>query len=232
MAAARRAVETDALGAAAELPGMGLQPADAVVDVLERRRIGRFRRVAELEREHDDAAAHQIHGGLLTVGAVLVVPGAAVHLDHRRERTGACRLIEPRHALLAAISLVDDVSDLELVVLRRAGLRRRCGRCFHRLHGCRRCVERKHGGIKGNHGWGSPSVSRGEKNVQIIRERSRWRCVREPAATSPAGTWLPSDGPPTWVTIQQWSTPPPGTSARQRCSSLRCATIARLRWCC
>ena len=61
--------------------------------------------------------AHEIQRGLLAVGAVLVVPGAAVDLQHRRERAGAGRLIEPRHPHLVAVALVDDVSDLELVAL-------------------------------------------------------------------------------------------------------------------
>ena len=115
MPAARRAVGADPVGAAAELARMRLQPADAVIDVLQRRRIGRLGRIAEIDRQHHDAGGREIERGVLAVGAVLVVPGAAVDLEHRRERAGSRRLIEPRQPRLAAAALVDDVLDHEFI---------------------------------------------------------------------------------------------------------------------
>ncbi len=115
MTAARCAVGADLSGAAAEFAGVGLEPADAVIDVLQRCRVGGLGRVAKIDREHHDAGFGEIERGVLAVGAVLVVPGAAVHLQHRGERSRAGRLIEPRQELFAAVAPVDDVLDHELV---------------------------------------------------------------------------------------------------------------------
>src|SRR5262245_37566770 len=97
---------------------MRLQPADPVVDVLERRRIRRLRRVAEFDREHDDAAGAEIEGGVLPVGAVLAVPGAAMNLHDGRKRSLPCWLIQASQPDLVAIPLIDDVADLEFVCFR------------------------------------------------------------------------------------------------------------------
>ena len=137
VAAARGAVGADPVGAAAELARMGLEPADAQIDILQRGRVGRLGRVAKVDRQHHDAGGRQIERGVLPVGAVLVGPGAAMHLQHRRERSAAARLVKPRQPGLLAVALVDQIPDHELV-----------GLAVGRLLGLRRSRSRHHGGAE------------------------------------------------------------------------------------
>jgi len=109
MSAARCAVGANAFRAAAELCGMRLQPADAVVDVLQRGRIGRLGRIAKINRDNDDPGGGEIERGVLAVGAILGVPGAAMDPEHGREQAGPGRLIDPRQPRPAGAALVDDV---------------------------------------------------------------------------------------------------------------------------
>src|SRR4030095_7449786 len=100
---------------AAELRRPRLQPADAVVDVLERGRVGGRRRLAEVERRDDDAAARQRFVDELVGQTVLAAPGATVQLDHDRERPGALWPVEARQLRCIAVTHIFDVLDLELV---------------------------------------------------------------------------------------------------------------------
>ena len=77
------------------------------------RGIGRRRRLPEVERGHDHAALGQRLVDHLVGQAVRAAPGAAVQLDHDRERARALRPVEARQMRRAAVTEVLDVLDLE-----------------------------------------------------------------------------------------------------------------------
>ena len=83
------------------------------MDVGEGGRIA-VRAVAEIQREHDDAALCEIFAEPGAVFEVAVVPGAAVQVDIARERPGAFGLEHPRHDLAAAVLQIADVLGREL----------------------------------------------------------------------------------------------------------------------
>ncbi len=113
MAAARRAADRDLIRVDLQLLRVRLGPANAVMNVGEGGRIA-VRAVAEIQREHDDAALCEILAEAGAVFEVAVVPGAAVQIDIARERPGAFGLEHPRHDLAAAVLQIADVLGREL----------------------------------------------------------------------------------------------------------------------
>src|SRR5579862_7719643 len=109
MPAARSPHAADPIGATAIGARPRLQPARRQVDVGEGGRVGRFRRHAEIDGCDQDAALGQGPGDKVVVGAVLMDPGAAMHLDHRRVGATAGRPVEPRQQRAAALALVFDI---------------------------------------------------------------------------------------------------------------------------
>src|SRR5262245_21821793 len=120
VAAARVAHGANHVGAPAELGCARLDPANAVVDVLERRGIGRRRRLPPVERGHDHAALGQRLVDHLVAVTVRATPGAAVELDHDREGPRALRPVDGRKIRRVSVTEVLDVLDLHLVA--HAGL--------------------------------------------------------------------------------------------------------------
>ena len=115
MAAARLAGDADEVGAGLQLLGVRLDPADRVVDVGERLRIGALGAAAPVERHHDDAMAGQHLVAHLVGQAVGQAPGAAVQVDQRRERPVAARLEHARQQRLVAVAEIFDVLHVEFV---------------------------------------------------------------------------------------------------------------------
>src|SRR6186713_3259418 len=96
MAAAGPAGAADAVRAGVELAGMGLDPADRVIDVLLGGRVRRVHGGAELDRHDDEAALRQVDVRLLVLQPLLALPGATVYRDHGREGAGARGLVDAR----------------------------------------------------------------------------------------------------------------------------------------
>src|SRR5712664_2575413 len=92
---------------------MRLGPADAVIDVGERRRIA-VGRVPEIQRDHDIAALRQVFAEAGAVVEVAIVPGAAMQVDIGRERARSLGLEHPRHDLALAMLQIADVFGGEL----------------------------------------------------------------------------------------------------------------------
>src|SRR5438552_18190832 len=108
MAAARRAADRDLVGIDLELLRIRLGPADAVIDVLQRRRIA-VGGVPEIQRDHNDAALRQVLAEAGAIIKIAIVPGAAMQIDIRRERARALRLEYARHDLTLAVLQIADV---------------------------------------------------------------------------------------------------------------------------
>ena len=138
VAAGGAAVDADARGVAAPFGGLRLDPAQAVVRVLDVGGVGRFAGQGHVDR-HDhyaarrDRAVHRLFGE-----AVLARPGAAVQVEHHREGPRALRLVDAREELAAGgIAPERHVAHLQVELRRRiVGLGQRGGRK------CRGCAER------------------------------------------------------------------------------------------
>src|SRR6266566_9729518 len=87
---------------------MRLGPADAVIDVGERRRIA-VGRVPEIQRDHHIAALRQVFAEAGAVVEVAIVPGAAMQIDIGRERARSFGLEHPRHNLALAMLQITNV---------------------------------------------------------------------------------------------------------------------------
>jgi len=115
MAPARNADGAHAIGAAAELTRLRLEPADGVVDVDEGRGIAQVGRHPEVEGGHDDAALRQ---GLVhrhVIGAVAVAPGTPVEIHHHRKGALPLGAEQAREERLVAVAEILDVVDRDLV---------------------------------------------------------------------------------------------------------------------
>ena len=75
---------------------MGLQPAHAQVGILHVGRVRCLGRARQVDRHQQQAAGGERMGHDRIVQPVLVVPGAAVQVQHRRERAGPFRLVDAR----------------------------------------------------------------------------------------------------------------------------------------
>jgi hypothetical protein len=117
VAAARRAHAADHVGPCAKPARLGFEPAHAVIYVGHRARIGRIRRIAEIERGDDDAAPRDRHVDRVVIGAVAFAPCAAMRLDHRRKRSRTARLEDAGEERLVAMPQVFDLLDIDLVLL-------------------------------------------------------------------------------------------------------------------
>ena len=115
MTAARLAGDADEIGPGLELLGVQLGPADRVVDVGQRLRIGALLRDAPVERDDDDAVTGQNLVADLVGVAVGEAPGAAMQIDQRRKRPLAARLVDLRQQRLVAVAEILDVLHVELV---------------------------------------------------------------------------------------------------------------------
>ena len=114
MRAARGSQDTDQIGATAEFGGPRLEPADRVVDIGQRGRVGRPGGHAEIERRHDHAASRQRLVDHRVVQAVASAPGTAVQLDHEREGTRGTRPEETGQQRLRPMADIFDVVHVEL----------------------------------------------------------------------------------------------------------------------
>jgi hypothetical protein len=115
MAAARLARDADEVRARLELLGMQLDPADRVVDIRQRQRIGALLGGAPVERDDDHAVAGQHLVADLVGVAVGHAPGAAMQIDQRRKRPLAARLVHLRQQRPVAVAEILDVLHVELV---------------------------------------------------------------------------------------------------------------------
>ena len=97
VAAAGDAVDADLGGVAVPGCGIRLQPAHGVVGVLHAGRIWRFRRKRHVDGDDQQAARGQRAVHRLFGEAVFSVPGAAVQIEHGRERSRPFRLVDPGH---------------------------------------------------------------------------------------------------------------------------------------
>ena len=114
--AARRAEPADGRGIHAEGSGIGLEPADAVADVVDHSRILRRVRQAEIEREDADAVGREVFVDDLVVQPVAGAPGAAVNVDDpaRRVAVGAAAggAVEPGLQRVAVDRAIGDVFEV------------------------------------------------------------------------------------------------------------------------
>src|SRR5438046_8882973 len=92
VAAAGAAVHADLRRVAVPFGGPGLEPAHAVVRVLHGRRVRRLLREPQVDGHHQDAARRDGAVHRLLGETILAAPGAAVQIEHRRERTRTLRL--------------------------------------------------------------------------------------------------------------------------------------------
>ena len=97
MSAARAAVDADSRAVAVPRRRFRFQPADAVVRVLNARRIRSVRRQRHVDGDDEHAARGERTVHRFLGVAVLCVPRAAVQIDHGRKRSGTLRLIHTRH---------------------------------------------------------------------------------------------------------------------------------------
>ena len=109
--AARRAEAADPVGPSAVIGGVILGPADARVDIVERRGITPRRRHAEIERDNEDSGIGQHGGDGDVLHPVAAGPGAAMQVDHDGKRAFCGRAVEPREQLALLIAVKDDVFD-------------------------------------------------------------------------------------------------------------------------
>src|SRR5699024_3485129 len=103
----------DALGHAVEVASVLLEPAGGVVHVGDGLRVAAVLALAEVDGDHDDAAAGHRLVERLVLEPVVVVPGAAVDLHQDRERAGALRLVDARQPGAVAVTAVLDVAALD-----------------------------------------------------------------------------------------------------------------------
>ena len=113
--AARAAVDAEPRRVAVPAGRLPLQPAHAVVGILHRRRIRRLGRKGEVDGHDQHAAAGERAIHRLLGLAILVVPGAAVQIEQRRERAGTLGPVDAGHQHPAgAVAPHLDLGDLDV----------------------------------------------------------------------------------------------------------------------
>ena len=85
------------------------------MDVGEGGRVWRFRRNAKVQGHHDDAVSSQRFVADVAVLAVTIHPGAAMQLDHYRERSAPLGLEEARQEELITVPQIFHVFDLDFI---------------------------------------------------------------------------------------------------------------------
>src|SRR5262245_13687106 len=106
-----------------ELRRVGLEPTRSKINVADRSRIARLRRLAEIQRGDENPSGRQRTVDASIVQPIAVVPRAAVHIDDAREWPASFGLINTRQPRLARQALILDVPlfDFELLVGFHAG---------------------------------------------------------------------------------------------------------------
>jgi hypothetical protein len=112
MATARLAGNADELGPRLQIAGIVLGPAHRVIDVGNRRRIGRLVAGAEIERDRDDAVRCHIFVAQMLGRTIAHAPGAAVGFDQSRERPLPARREDARQQRFVAVAQIFDIGGV------------------------------------------------------------------------------------------------------------------------
>ena len=94
---------------------MRLKPANSEVDVADRSRINRLRRLPEIESGDDNAFGRQRSVDADIVSPIAVVPCAAVHINDSRKGSSATGLVNASQPRLACLALILHIPDVYFV---------------------------------------------------------------------------------------------------------------------
>src|ERR1700756_3751211 len=97
---------------------MRFEPANSQVDIANRRRIARFRRLPKIDSGHQDALGRQRLVDTAIIGPVAVVPRAAMHVNNSGKWSRSFGLIDASQPWFVCQVLIREISHVyfELVV--------------------------------------------------------------------------------------------------------------------
>src|SRR5258706_3282965 len=100
---------------AVKLGGVRLEPANCQIYIADRSGISRLRRLAEIDRRHNDAFGRQRAIDANIVSPITVVPRAAMHIDDAGKRSAAFGLINASEPRFSPQPLILDIPLFDFV---------------------------------------------------------------------------------------------------------------------